>query len=436
MDANSFDAKAAERLQEFLNRTRVLLAELETGLVDLKTSSGKNAGERLGAVESPEALFAGQIQTDLGRRAAESMDYINSAMALLEKRMADAGKKSEAVTDLLLAIEQTRRQAGEIEVAAEKLKSLEKAFISLSGRLSGAEGSLASINHLFEKSAAGVTRLESALLSAAVLNERLESLAEKADILSVGRESMLALEKRTAEMISAFAARENGLSDVVASAGGAADRLGPLVQAGLSAGKNLEEQVALLREKPDYMEVAKRIESKISAFSRSLDEVDERITVLAARMAEMDVHESRLAELSRKVETASGMIAAMDAGFASIGQMEERMAVLRNEIMELKYFAERTMESVSQAADMQGLSNQAQARAAELIDKMDSAEERLAATGRLERTLSMLEGKTFEIIQRLDAIESSRVAAAAQEKIDHLQALMNKVDAKLNRLFP
>jgi predicted nucleic acid-binding Zn-ribbon protein len=443
MDGDSVEKEKLDGVYLGMKRAKAMLVSLEMELARMRPPGHDGALEpaaglkdRDAAQESPEILFSLMTQAHLGGRAAEGMEYISGAMAFMENRLSEIGKKSESVMELLLTIEETRRKAAGLNDAAGKLRRLRGDAIALSERLSGIEGEMARIDGALAKGSAQTERMEAALRAVSALAGRLEALTQEGDRIGADHGALAAMEERLSTLMARLSDKEKAMLDISAAAESAAARLQSLIALNLHAGKMMDQIRELSRKAADTLEENKGIESRMAAVAPGLQRLESRLETLSGGMAELTAHEKTLADLTRKMETASRSIEGMEIGFASIGSLEERMMALQSQIRELTSAAQQAADDVSMGMELSGVIKSAEARAAGLIDRMESAETRLATTDGLRRTLSMLEEKAFEITRKLDMIEEKgRIAITAQEKIDHLQRLLDQVDAKLSKLF-
>ena len=456
-------------------------AELDAALAEISAQQ-ESAKRDLNAASSTAEELKGALDEALAQTETlkGELDQLRSDHTALQSQLASENEQAGA------AIEQANARAAELETRLEEEKQQAKEM--LAAKLAELEASESELKALQTRAAEDAGALEAVEAERTELQNALngarEELGQKTEALQAE------LEKAHAETASMQETAERELTAAQAAAEAAREELQLALEESKNTGQRVVEglqgELAQLRGEHDLLQsqiasgsqeagaAIEQAQARVAELESLLDEAKQQAgESLAAGLAELEAAGSELEALRTKnaedvaaLEAANAEAAELRAGLGAAQQkLEETNGQLQGELEHLRNDRESLQSQLAAAKEEAGSSlEQAQARAAELEDKLNAEREKAdqsqaefqaadAALAQAQVQLSESEGgrqkaagqldakqaelnalqDEFQVLQAKTAEDAAALETAALGRVE-LQTTLDRVQAELEQL--
>ena len=374
-------------------------------------------------------------QAHLGRQAEDGMDQIKLTMAELDRMMAMAATKAESISELQLVLEEAMSKNKALELSQAKLGSIEGYALSLEKKALRLETESEALRQAMERHTITSDRLGKHLESAGETVRKLENAHREMESATIEGRAAGQTEERLLKLIPKMEETESRLTGLMAGAEGIAAEFERFFQMKRRADRTLEQVTEKARRAEETLEANREAERKSRLITGRMNEMENRFETLAVKALDITGFEETYNSVHRKLEVATAGIEELEERMKAAERLEEKLGTLAKTVENMRGGIEALEKETGSAGKIMEAVRLAEARFGELIEKTESAGDRLATITSLERTLSSLEDKTFGIIKKLEDIEEKgKIVFTAQQKIDQLQKLLDQAEGIMKKI--
>jgi len=439
-------AEQIDALEKELNNLRFRLhnrghgsADEDSADVDLDIAADIK-GEFLegGGIEEQTRRVVAMLDSsnELEKRASRDAGRVEATIARLEEKIVNLGRRAEAVMDLQLTLERIGRDLGPAEETKHKLVDLAQSAKKLDEKLSSINVAAENTQSSLQAQQAIIRRIEEIRPGLAELAKRLEDERMAAELSEISHRAGRQLEARLMSLISDITEREKGLKEVIAQADQRNREFENFFHLKKRAVRNVEQINEGVIRAEQVLKKSENISEGLLAMSGRLDAMKARLDHMENLSGEIMDREEFFIDLKRKIDEALRSAETLESRAGLVRAMEEKTNAIVRQVEELNIAVRERAQSAAEGKKLILAVREAAARFEEMTARMESAEVRLSTATALQRELSSMEDRSFQIAKRLESLEDKgRAVISVQEKIAQLQGLLEMMDNKLNRLL-
>jgi len=439
-------AEQIDALEKELNNLRLRLHNRGHGLahedtvdvdIDIASDLKGELLESSGIEEQTRRVVAMlDSSNELEKRASRDAERVDATIARLEEKIVNLGRRAEAVMDLQLTLERIGRDLGPAEEAKHKLVDLALSAKKLDEKLSSINDAAENTQSSLQAQQAIIRRIEEIRPGLSELAKRLEDERMAAELSEISHRAGRQLEARLVSLISDITEREKGLKEAIAQADQRNREFENFFHLKKRAVRNIEQINEGVNRAERVLEKSENISEGLLALSDRLDAMRARIDQMENLSGEIKDREESFIDLKRKIDEALRSAEILESHAGLVRAMEEKINAIVRQVEELKIAAQERAQSAAEGKKLIHAVKEAAARFEEMTARMESAEVRLDTATALQRELSSMEDRSFQITKRLESLEDKgRAVISVEEKIAQLQSLLEMMDNKLNRLL-
>ena len=384
---------------------------------------------------SSEIIESLTSQAQLGRQAEEGMAHIRRVMAELEEKMAQLLSRTESVAQSQMAVEKVMKKNMALERTWERLDNFERAALSLEEKLLRLGKESNTLDDAMERQEAMAMRLDGQMDGAREAMLKMESAREGMEAATIIYKTTREAEERLVKLRGELAEKETRLIDQVSRAEGVAEEFERFYHMKRRAERTLEQVEKRAQRAEEILAANQAVEGRVAATTDRMDEMERRFETLAVKALDITEFEETYNSTHRKLEAALSVMEELEEKIRKADQLENKLRALSESADNLRAQLGSMEKESGSAGKMMETFRNAELRAEELIEKMDAAGDRLDTASGLQRTLSVMEEKVFEIIKKIEVIEDKgKIIHTAQQKIDRLQKLLDQAEVMMKKI--